>query len=133
MSRSTGVAAGLVLALAACGSFDPDDGLALEPDARVYAAGEEYAVELRNGFHGPVSFGMCPSLCRQLGDKEEEQIPPSVPCPSVLLTLHPGESMTLSGTIPEDAEGEYRIGLQYSRDTRLEDLHDARSRTIEVR
>lgn len=133
MSWSIGVAAGLALVLTGCGSFDPDNGLMLEPEALVYAAGEAYQVELRNGFHGPVSFGRCPSLFKQLPAGEEELVPQLAPCPAELLTLAQGKSMTLSGIIPEDAEGEYRIGLQYSRDTRLEDLHDARSRTIEVR
>src|SRR5688500_17583883 len=100
MSRSIGMSAGLLLMLAACGSFDPDHGLVLEPDAIEYRAGEAYEVELTNDLLGPVRFGMCPSLFRQVGGGEEEAVPPSVPCPAVLLTLQHGESMTLSGTIP---------------------------------
>ncbi len=123
----------LSIAVSACGSFDPEDGLAIEPDASTYRAGDAFRVDVRNTVRAAVYLGVCPTLYRQL-ETGEEQVANSVPCPAVLHTLAPGESLAMSGVIPPSAEGEYRVGVQFWRDPARwdETRADARSRIIRV-
>ena len=102
------------VALAACGSATSSSlRLDITPDKTQYPAGSQVVLTVRNLGNQAVAYSFCArGLQRRTGGAWVTEDFESHPCPSILLLLQPGESVTGSVGLPADLPGgTYRVYL----------------------